>query len=133
MSSLTLDEWIIYLLLEGVTSYLQVWQLLGNAREDLAKAVYCRLLQIRTKVMAGYTYQGALPAGSRIDKVLTNDEWFILLLLFGTQNYNAKHVLQRIKADIVFCQTVFDRYVDIHVRYERGWRAHADPSITSPN
>ena len=47
--------------------------------------------------------------------MLTNDEWFILLLLFGTQNYNAQHVLQRIKADIVFCQTVFDRYVDIHV------------------
>ena len=52
--SLTLDEWIIYLLLEGVTSCRSgsSWATPGRPGEAV-----CAGFPDRTKVMAAYTYQ----------------------------------------------------------------------------
>lgn len=130
--SLTLDEYIILLLLEGVTDFRGVKQIIGDWRDAISLAIFCRYSQIKVRYDHGMVYIDGTPGrGSGKDKLLTNDEWFILLLMFMAKGQGATYVLQRLNKPIAFCQTVYDRFMDIFVRYERGWRASADPAIAA--
>lgn len=135
--SLTLDEYIILLWFNyartfpGTFGWRTVKMLIGSCVQSTAEAIYCRYLQILAKYTAGYRYIPPTP-GSRsgINKVLTNDEWFVMLALGGQDS--GADLLQKLALDIGMCETLFARYLDIFGRYEKGWRAAADP-VTSPN
>lgn len=130
--SLTLDEYLILLLLDGVVNFYQVKQIIGDWRDAISQAIFCRYSQIKARFDHGMTYIDGTPGGrSGHDKVLTNDEWFVLLLLYVAKGQGAAYVLQRLPKPIAFCQVAYDRLMDIFTRYERGWRAGADPSIAA--
>ena len=125
--TLTLDEYILLLLLAGVKSWQYVKQIVGMLREDVARVMFCRYQQIAVKSAAGVVYvPGTLGQGSGKPGMLTNDEWFVMLAMGDTRT--AEQLLQKIPVTIEMCRVIMARWEDIHRRYMMGWRAAADPS-----